>query len=220
MSTRRWLALDASGPGASLAFVDGDAVLAYIGWTEPRTAGTRLVAWVADVVDAFGRPDALAVGVGPGSFTGVRVAVAAAKTLAWAWSVPIYAVSSLAGQAAAVDAQGVTVVASAERRGNQVYLGVYWRGALGAEPLVPDRPWTLPDVPRSFDRTRPVIVTGPLAEDVAWVRSVGAEATRRPSVPLALGLVRVAQMPNRTPVAAFGLTPEYLRAPAVTVRKG
>jgi tRNA threonylcarbamoyladenosine biosynthesis protein TsaB len=218
--SRRWLALDASGPGVSLALVEGSAVLTYIGWAEPRTAGTRLVAWVADAVAAFGLPDAVVAGVGPGSFTGVRVAVAAAKTLAWAWSVPLYGVSSLAAQAAAVDVAGTTVIASTERRGDHVYLGVYWRGASGAEALVPDSPWTLPAVPRAFDHGRPVTVTGPLADDAAWVRQVGPDVVVRPWVPVALGLVRVAQMPNQTPVPVFGLTPEYLRAPAITVRKG
>lgn len=37
----------------------------------------------------------LAVGIGPGSYTGVRIAVTAVKTLAWAWKVPVVGVSTL-----------------------------------------------------------------------------------------------------------------------------
>lgn len=37
----------------------------------------------------------IAVGIGPGSYTGVRIAVTAAKTLAWAWKVPVVGVSTL-----------------------------------------------------------------------------------------------------------------------------
>ena len=42
-----------------------------------------------------GQLDGIAVGVGPGSYTGIRIAVTAAKTLAWAWDIPVAGVSSL-----------------------------------------------------------------------------------------------------------------------------
>ncbi|MDG0790749.1 tRNA (adenosine(37)-N6)-threonylcarbamoyltransferase complex dimerization subunit type 1 TsaB [Cohnella ginsengisoli] len=42
-----------------------------------------------------GEVDAIAVGQGPGSYTGVRIGVSAAKTLAWAWDKPLVGLSSL-----------------------------------------------------------------------------------------------------------------------------
>lgn len=39
--------------------------------------------------------DLVAVGVGPGSYTGVRIAVTAGKTMAWTWDKPVIGVSSL-----------------------------------------------------------------------------------------------------------------------------
>lgn len=82
----------------------------------------------------------IAVGIGPGSYTGVRIAVTAAKTLAWAWKVPVVGVSTLqalawggwnraqAGEAAkhSEESQIGGTVASPRRPRKQItYSGLY-----------------------------------------------------------------------------------------------
>jgi tRNA threonylcarbamoyladenosine biosynthesis protein TsaB len=214
-----WLGLDASGPGAALAAVRDGEILGEIAWHEPRSAGTHLLAWVDELVGAFGQPDALAVGVGPGSFTGVRLAVTAAKTLAWAWSVPLYACSSLAARAAGAPV-GTVVVSSVERRGDRVYLGVYLRTRAGVEPLLADRPWLLPAVPDDFDPGAPVLVAGPLARDAAFLAQIARHAEPLDERGLGSGVITAATMVGRPPVEAMGLVPAYLQEPLVTVKGG
>ncbi len=67
----------------------------------------------------------IAVGVGPGSYTGVRIAVTAAKSLAFALSIPVLGVSSLFAAAYAQrDQQGIVLVVFDARR-SEAYTGIY-----------------------------------------------------------------------------------------------
>lgn len=54
-----------------------------------------LVPMLDALMREFGVPTRLAVAVGPGSFTGLRVAVATARTLAWIEQLPVHGVDSL-----------------------------------------------------------------------------------------------------------------------------
>jgi tRNA threonylcarbamoyladenosine biosynthesis protein TsaB len=68
--------------------------------------------------------DAIAVGAGPGSFTGLRIGMATAKGIAYAIKRPLWAVSSLAALARGSSAAGVVVAVLDARRG-EVFAGAY-----------------------------------------------------------------------------------------------
>ena len=97
------LAIDAGVPGASAAVLDRDGrVLACCGGSERADMLVPLIG--AALAEAGVRPadlGALAVAVGPGSFTGVRVAVAAAKGLSLALRLDVHPVGTLSALARA-----------------------------------------------------------------------------------------------------------------------
>ena len=59
-----------------------------------------LVALLDDLIRAHGKPTALAIAAGPGSFTGLRIGISALRTLGWLEGLPIHPVDSLAARAA------------------------------------------------------------------------------------------------------------------------
>lgn len=71
--------------------------------------------------------DAVAVGAGPGSFTGLRIGMATAKGIAFAIGKPLWAVSSLAALAEPVASADAPTVAVLDARRGEVYAGAYRR---------------------------------------------------------------------------------------------
>lgn len=90
------LAIDTSTAACTAALFDGDgACLASRDELIGRGHSERLVPMIAEMLD--GRTaDRILVGVGPGSFTGIRVGIAAAQGLAIGWDAAIHGMSSLA----------------------------------------------------------------------------------------------------------------------------
>lgn len=125
----------------------------------PRRHAELALPW-ADALLAEGgvaraQIDAIAVGRGPGAFTGVRLAIAIAQGIALALDRPIVPVSTLAAlasQAGRDAADGVPLLASIDARMDEVYAGAFVREgegvrALGDEWLGAPAAFELPDHP-------------------------------------------------------------------------
>jgi tRNA threonylcarbamoyl adenosine modification protein YeaZ len=89
------LAFDTSSVACTVALFDGGACVGRRDELIGRGHAERLVPMIEELLDGR-RADEILVGVGPGSFTGIRVAIAAAHGLAIGWDAALSGLSSLA----------------------------------------------------------------------------------------------------------------------------
>jgi tRNA threonylcarbamoyladenosine biosynthesis protein TsaB len=126
------LGIDTSGEAGSVALLGpGGSPAVEEVFTEGVIHGVALAPSVADLLARSGLAakdlSLVAVGTGPGSYTGVRVGVAFAKSLAFAAGVPAVGVSSLDAMAENAGPDRPVVCARDGRRGT-LYLAVYRPG--------------------------------------------------------------------------------------------
>lgn len=133
----RLLALDTCLNACSVALVQDGDVLAVL--SEPMSRGhqERLALMVREVLAAAGAGfdslDRIAVTLGPGSFTGLRVGMAFAKGLGAALSIPVIGVGTLEALAASVpNASEVAAIVGGKR--GQAFLQIFRGGAALTEP--------------------------------------------------------------------------------------
>jgi tRNA threonylcarbamoyladenosine biosynthesis protein TsaB len=126
------LAIETTGPRADVAVVDGEGVVASTAFRHrmelSRLLMPRIDATLAMAGLTLAELDGIAVSLGPGSFTGIRIGVVTAKALAWAAGRPLAGVSTLESLAAAEVASPETLIcAVAPARADELYAGLYQR---------------------------------------------------------------------------------------------
>jgi tRNA threonylcarbamoyl adenosine modification protein YeaZ len=92
------LSIDSSSPVASVAcvsFLNGKhEVLFERNTPHARADSAALFEGLRDAVESSGHPNALCVGLGPGSYNGLRAGIAAARAFATALHLPLHAIPS------------------------------------------------------------------------------------------------------------------------------
>jgi len=137
------LAIETATESCSVALVCADRLLLRAE-VAPRRHAELLLPMCDEVLAEAGLArnalDAIAVGRGPGAFTGVRLGVAAAQGMALALDVPIVPVSSLAALAMHAPDDEATILATIDARMGEVYAGVFRRTDDGrVEPVADER---------------------------------------------------------------------------------
>lgn len=136
------LALDTATPAVTVALADGDRVLAERTTVDARRHGELLAPAIAEVlaVAGVGRTalTGVAVGIGPGPFTGLRVGLVTARTLGTVLSIPVLGVCTLDTIALAAALDGLDglddefrVVTDARRK--EVHWAAYRPGPHGPD---------------------------------------------------------------------------------------
>lgn len=137
--------------------------------------------------------EAVVVSIGPGSYTGVRIALTIAKVMSLALSIPIYAISSLK----ILKENEVPSICVMNARSSRSYVGVY----KGNQTLVKDTIWTNEEVLNYIKEHPSYLVCG----DVTHL-----ELETRPYDHLLKTMLDLSY--EEKPVEnALGLTPVYLK---------
>ena len=131
----RILAIDTALPAVSVCLMEtnSSAIFGMESVTMERGHAESLLPAIQRVVacheEGFGALDRVAVTVGPGSFTGIRVGIAAARAIGLARKIPVVGVSTLAAFAAPIiSLDGSEIIASAiDARHGNVYVQAFAR---------------------------------------------------------------------------------------------
>jgi tRNA threonylcarbamoyladenosine biosynthesis protein TsaB len=209
----RVLAVETSSLAGGVALLDGPRLVAEYLLDVSVTHSERLMSAIDRVLaDARWTPrelTGLAVAVGPGSFTGLRIAVSTVKGLALALGLPIAAVPTLDAMAAAVPWAALPVCPVLDARKREVYASLYrWDG------LTMRREWEYlaiapDDLARRLDE--PVIVVGDGADAISSPFARRVQPPRRGPAPAVVGALGHARLAIGDTVAAADLLPIYLR---------
>ncbi len=219
----RILAFDTSTWTCAVALVrDGTVLAERTERTESSHAGV-LPRLVGEVLDAAGeRPqpgDAVALSIGPGSFTGLRISLSFAKGLAFAGGLKIVGVPTLDALALAALPWEGRLCAALDARKQEIYAALYERDAGRIVRLGPPRALAVERLAR--DLSGPCVFVGDAVEAYgeAFRRLLGDHAVllssaRHPPSAAAVARLAAADLARR-PAGddLVGLAPAYLRPP-------
>ncbi len=129
------LAFDTSTPACTAALFAGDgSVVGQADQVIGRGHAEYLAPMVAEMLSGH-VPSIICVGVGPGSFTGLRIGIACAQGLGIGWEIPIHGFDSLALIAAGAPGEGAVAVAVSGGHG-ELFVAQYERPGLIATKAV------------------------------------------------------------------------------------
>ena len=207
------MAVETSTLAGGAALLDGDRVIGEFLLDVRITHSERLMPAIdrllRDASWTTASLEGLAVAVGPGSFTGLRIGLSAVKALAWALGLGVAAVPTLDALAATLPFAAHPVCPVLAARRNEVYCSLHrWDG------VTMRRQWD--DLALAPDElasrlTEPTILLGDGAHLIASRHARLAPPHRRMPSAAAVGVLGLARFRAGEVVSAGELSPFYLR---------
>jgi tRNA threonylcarbamoyladenosine biosynthesis protein TsaB len=218
------LALDTSTLTVSLALVarEGEDVrpLEHVVIGPPQKQSELLPGIVGELLARHGVAlrglEGLVIGLGPGSFTGLRIGLATVKALAYAANLKVAGASSLAA-VALEGPEGPPLYCLAVARKDDLYFGAYRRRGQWVEALEPETAMSPEEVAARLAAEPEALALGPALGDYRGALERAGVAPSRllpaPLFPSAVELARLARLPEAFSLEAlFALEPHYVRA--------
>jgi tRNA threonylcarbamoyladenosine biosynthesis protein TsaB len=220
--SRRLAAIDTSTALGSIALFEDGALVAEASRRVSNAHGESLMPMVSALFDRVGWRAAdvarWGVGVGPGSFTGVRIAVATAKGIALATGAELVGVTSLDAIANGLGGGGELVVSTVSAGKGELYVQARRGGIMVLAPT--HLPIARVAVEVAVAGSGSVVVVGEAATAVDW-SALGPGVVLRSGpphdLPHASAIGRIAAA--RAAEDADALEPFYVRPPEITMPK-
>src|SRR5437870_10535746 len=209
----RVLAVETSTMSGGAALLDGERVVGEYILDVRVTHSERLMAAIDQLLNdagwSAGDLEGLAVAVGPGSFTGLRVGLSTVKGLALALSIPVAAVPTLDAMAALLPFAALPVCPVLDARKREVYASLYrWDGA-GMHRVWEYLAIAPADLAQRLEE--PVIVLGDAEDQIHSPYARRIRPPRRGPSPASVGALGYSRLAIGDTVAPADLVPIYLR---------
>ena len=209
----RVLAVETSTLAGGAALLDGELVVGEYALDVSATHSERLMGAIDRLLTDAGWTvrdlEGLAVSVGPGSFTGLRIGLSTVKGLALALSIPIVAVPTLDAMAALLPFAALPVCPVLDARKREVYASLYrWDGA-GMHRVWEYLAIAPSDLARRLEE--PVIVLGDAADQIHSPYARRIRPARRGPSPASVGALGYVRLTIGDTVRPADLVPIYLR---------
>ena len=221
MLASRLAAIDTSTALGSVALFEGERLVADDARRVSNAHGESLLPMVSALFERVGWSPAdvarWVVGIGPGSFTGVRIGVATAKGIVLATGAAIVGVTSLDAVTYGLGGDALVVSAVAAGKG-EIFVQARRGDRLVLAPthiLIARVAASVAEVAAPDER---IVVAGEAAREVDWSPlgdRVALELTPPNDLPRAASLAAIAR--GRAPDDADTLEPMYVRAPEITM---
>lgn len=218
------LAIDTSATAASVAVAQEDKIIGEYFINTSLTHSQTLIPMAEQLLKSVSMSikdlDAVAVNVGPGSFTGVRIGVSAAKGIAFADELPCISVSTLQSMAYNMLENDCIVCAVMDARCQQVYNAMFRIKGKSVERLTDDRALSLEDLRIELERVDDkVVLVGDGTEitekylNGAFPNVVSAPINKRMQNASSTALVACEMFKDGKTISSSELMPIYLRLP-------